>query len=95
MLSVRMSIAITELERCTLSPPDCYQRRSLLGTRQNRDLFLQVLERVRRRYHFVVVGYVVMPERIHLLLGEPLRAGDAGPQTRFCAASAWQAAFEG
>ena len=40
---------------------------------RNRDLFLQVLERVRRRYHFVVVGYVVMPEHIHLLLGEPER----------------------
>ena len=73
----------------------CYHRLPLLGTGQNRDLFLQVLEQVRRRYQFLVVGYVVMPEHIHLLLGEPLRAGDAGPQTRFCAASAWQAAFEG
>jgi putative transposase len=36
-------------------------------------LFLQVLERVRRRYHFVVMGYVVMPEHVHLLLGEPER----------------------
>jgi putative transposase len=32
-----------------------------------------VLERVRRRYHFVVVGYVVMPEHVHLLLSEPER----------------------
>jgi hypothetical protein len=30
-----------------------------------------VLEQVRRRYQFVVVGYVVMPEHIHLLLSEP------------------------
>jgi putative transposase len=51
----------------------CYQRRALLGSRQNRDLFLQVLERVRRRYHFVVAGYVVMPEHVHLLIGEPER----------------------
>ena len=51
----------------------CYQRRPLLGTRRNRDLFLQVLERIRRRYHFVVVGYVVMPEHVHLLIGEPER----------------------
>jgi REP-associated tyrosine transposase len=34
-------------------------------------LFLQVLEAVRRRYDFVVVGYVVMPEHIHLLISEP------------------------
>ncbi|MGB6387821.1 MAG: transposase [Terriglobales bacterium] len=51
----------------------CYQRRALLGNRQNRDLFLEVLEQVRRRYHFVVVGYVVMPEHVHLLFGEPER----------------------
>ena len=51
----------------------CYQRRALLGDPQNRDLFLEVLEQVRRRYHFVVVGYVVMPEHVHLLFGEPER----------------------
>jgi putative transposase len=52
----------------------CYQRRALLGSWQNRDLFLEVMEQVRRRYHFVVVGYVVMPEHVHLLLGEPERS---------------------
>jgi putative transposase len=29
------------------------------------------LEQTRQRYRFVVVGYVVMPEHIHLLLTEP------------------------
>ncbi|MFY9978944.1 MAG: transposase [Candidatus Sulfotelmatobacter sp.] len=51
----------------------CYQRLPLLARAQNRDLLLHILESVRRRYHFVVVGYVVMPEHIHLLLGEPER----------------------
>jgi putative transposase len=51
----------------------CYQRRALLGEPANRDLFLEVLERVRLRYHFVVAGYVVMPEHVHLLIGEPER----------------------
>lgn len=51
----------------------CYRRRPLLDGRRSRDLFLQVLERVRRRYHFAVIGYVVMPEHVHLLLGEPER----------------------
>jgi putative transposase len=32
-----------------------------------------VLEQVGCRYRFVVVGYVVMPEHVHLLLGEPKR----------------------
>jgi putative transposase len=43
----------------------------LLGTKQRRDLFQTVLEQVRRRYQFVVVGYVVMPEHFHLLMSEP------------------------
>jgi len=51
----------------------CYQRRPLLGTPRNRDLFLEVMEQVRRRYRFVVVGYVVMPEHVHLLFSEPER----------------------
>jgi putative transposase len=45
----------------------------LLAKPQHRDLLLEVLEDVRRRYRFVVVGYVVMPEHIHLLLSEPER----------------------
>ena len=51
----------------------CYRRQALLGNVRNRNLFLRVLEQVRRRYDFVVVGYVVMPEHIHLLLSEPER----------------------
>ena len=51
----------------------CYQRAPILADRRNRDLFLRVLEHVRRRYRFVVVGYVVMPEHVHLLLSEPER----------------------
>ena len=49
----------------------CYRRRPLLGTAMRRDLFLEVLERVRQRYAFVVIGYVVMPEHFHLLVSEP------------------------
>jgi putative transposase len=49
----------------------CYRRQELLEAPRCRDLFLTVLEQVRRRYQFVVVGYVVMPEHIHLLISEP------------------------
>jgi len=52
----------------------CYRRLPLLGSARNRDLFLRVLEQTRRCYRFVVVGYVVMPEHVHLLLTEPERA---------------------
>ena len=34
-------------------------------------MFLEVLEQTRKKYEFVVAGYVVMPEHIHLLIGEP------------------------
>jgi REP element-mobilizing transposase RayT len=49
----------------------CYRRQPLLGTARQRDLLLTVLEQVRKRYQFVVAGYVVMPEHIHLLISEP------------------------
>jgi putative transposase len=49
----------------------CYQRRPLLGTARARDCFLSVFEQTRQQYRFVVVGYVVMPEHVHLLITEP------------------------
>ena len=51
----------------------CYQRRPLLGTPRSRDLFLEVMEQIRQRHQFVVVGYVIMPEHVHLLFTEPGR----------------------
>lgn len=51
----------------------CYRRLALLATQQRRDLFLAVLEQVRQRYGFVVLGYVVMPEHFHLLVSEPYK----------------------
>ncbi|MFI5421411.1 MAG: REP-associated tyrosine transposase [Nitrososphaerales archaeon] len=49
----------------------CYRRRCLLGRVRARNLFVQVLREVRGRYKFRLVGYVVMPEHVHLLLSEP------------------------
>jgi REP-associated tyrosine transposase len=49
----------------------CYQRSPFLRTARSRDRFLTILEQTRARYKFVVVGYVVMPEHIHLLVTEP------------------------
>ncbi len=51
----------------------CYRRRPLFRNTAHCDLFLRILDRVRRRYRFVVLGYVVMPEHIHLLASEPQR----------------------
>ena len=49
----------------------CYHRQGWLADPMRRDLFLHILEETRRRYRFVVVGYVVMPEHVHLLVSEP------------------------
>jgi putative transposase len=49
----------------------CYRRQPMLATARRRDAFLRILEQVRRKYDFTVVGYVVMPEHIHLLISEP------------------------
>ncbi len=51
----------------------CYHRFQHLGTAVARNLFEDALERTRARYRFVVAGYVVMPEHVHLLMGEPLK----------------------
>ncbi len=51
----------------------CYRRRPLFKNEAHCDLFLKILDRVRRRYRLVVLGYVVMPEHVHLLLSEPQR----------------------
>ena len=49
----------------------CYHRQPWLGGPHGRNLFLQILEQVRQRYGCVVVGYVVMPDHIHLLITSP------------------------
>ena len=52
----------------------CYQRQPLLGTTAAYAVFEREFEQVRRRYEFVVAGYVLMPEHVHLLVGEPARS---------------------
>ena len=49
----------------------CFHRLPFLHTARSRDRLLSILEQTRERYRFVVVGYVVMPEHIHLLITEP------------------------
>jgi putative transposase len=52
----------------------CDQRRPYLALPSARCLFEQALERTRIRYELFVIGYVVMPEHVHLLLSEPKSA---------------------
>jgi len=49
----------------------CYWRLPLLVRASTRALVVRELARVRTEYRFLLVGYVVMPEHVHLLIGEP------------------------
>ena len=52
----------------------CHHRLAHLGSGAARCLFERSLEAMRLRYGFVVCGYVVMPEHVHLLVSDPKRA---------------------
>ena len=52
----------------------CYRREPLLETALARERFEAELERVRKWYGLYIMGYVVMPEHVHLLVSEPERA---------------------
>jgi len=49
----------------------CYCRQPYLARPGAAALFESALERIRQRYEFVVLGYVIMPEHVHLLVNEP------------------------
>jgi putative transposase len=51
----------------------CYRRRAYLGTARARNRFVRILNEVRLRHAFALLGYVVMPEHVHLLIGEPAK----------------------
>jgi REP element-mobilizing transposase RayT len=46
---------------------------ALLKTALARDIFVKELGKVRDEMGFHLIGYVVMPEHVHLLIGEPER----------------------
>ncbi len=51
----------------------CFGRKPYLAPRAAKELFETSLEKMRRRYGFAVLGYVVMQEHVHLLVNEPAR----------------------
>jgi putative transposase len=51
----------------------CYRRLPLLESVQARNNFVRILGEVRERFGFALVGYVVMPNHVHLLISEPAK----------------------
>lgn len=49
----------------------CHQRLPLLKTARSRDIFVNELGNLRDEMGFRLIGYVVMPEHVHLLVSEP------------------------
>jgi putative transposase len=52
----------------------CYHRQPLLGTSSAYGVFERALDALRAKYGFVIAGYVLMPEHVHLLVSEPIRS---------------------
>ncbi len=48
----------------------CYHRQKLLETPKYRDSAVQILAEVRAKFAFALVGYVIMPEHVHLIVNE-------------------------
>jgi putative transposase len=49
----------------------CYRRLPFLKTGRARDVFVKELSKIRDETGFLLAGYVVMPEHVHLLVSEP------------------------
>jgi putative transposase len=51
----------------------CYHRLPYLLDEQLCQTFLNALEKARKRFLFLVFGFVLMPEHVHLVISEPER----------------------
>ena len=49
----------------------CYQRRALLSSVAAKNAAVKILGEVRKRYRFAILGYVFLPEHVHLIISEP------------------------
>jgi putative transposase len=50
----------------------CYERRALLGSVRARNLAVKILGEVRQRFGMALLGYVIMPEHVHVLIDESI-----------------------
>jgi len=49
----------------------CYRKTPKLAEEKHRDVFVRLMEELRVKFRFAIVGYVVMPDHFRLLLREP------------------------
>jgi hypothetical protein len=60
-----------ESKQAHVDPFCCYRRRESFAPPSAKRVLEAALDRVRRSFRLCVYGTVVMPEHVHLLLGEP------------------------
>lgn len=49
----------------------CFQKQPKLGVEKHRNVFVRLMEELRVKFRFAIVGYVVMPDHFRLLMREP------------------------
>lgn len=49
----------------------CYRRKPLLDSKAAYECFEHQMEAVRQQFQFAIIGYVLMPEHVHMLVSEP------------------------
>jgi putative transposase len=49
----------------------CYQRRKFLASMNSRNITTRILGEVRDRFRFKLIGYVLVPDHVHLIISEP------------------------
>lgn len=49
----------------------CYRKAQKLAEEKHRNVFVRLMEELRVKFRFAVVGYVVMPDHFRLLMREP------------------------
>jgi putative transposase len=64
-------VQLADDQHVTMRLHSCHRREPILRSPERRDFFAKLLEEARLKYHFVVHGYVVMPEHFHLLITDP------------------------
>ena len=60
-----------DLETSRFVTFSCYQRLPLFGQKTTRDLFCSYLHQFREQTGIKILGYVIMPEHVHLVLHPP------------------------
>ena len=58
---------------CYFVTTNIYRRQNIFNDDQTRRLLINVLSETRGKYHYLIHGYVIMPDHVHLLITPHVR----------------------